>query len=311
MVCEKICDNFNCNTKEFASIFKSVNRKIVILVLKAAIGDVFYDLIKNDNYTFYGFMDFDMVLSNLEILFGSYREYFTQYDCITFSDNDDERLFLRGQLTLFKNIEKYRKLWLTNPYVTTYAEFISNMRMRSPLYLRITEEGGFSDTIYKRQDINWIVLPGQLKDDVLNEFLYDNGIVYKCVKSNFSFNGNLTYCNNSLVKRNFKPGKIIVKEIRPADSYEGTCSFWVPFPMTCFHLHSSRERGTKSYFSQTDGKQFEHIIVSPFITNAEYGIFFHLGRCKSEIPPRFTDNKFIFQKPTWEKCVMKNITTTA
>jgi len=177
--------------------------------------------------------------------------------------------------------------------------------------LRTTEEGGFSKTLYNRMDINWVVLPGQLNDqlyDVYNEFLYINGIVFKCVKSNFSFKGNDIYCNNILVENNFKPGRIIVKEIRSADSYEGKCSFWVPFPMTCFNLHSSIANGTKSYFSQSNGIQLEHIIVSPFVNNnIEYGIFFHLGRCKSEINPRITDYKFVMQRPNKDRCILKHI----
>ena len=61
-------------------------------------------------YTFVGWGDIDTIYNDFDLLSG----YLNDYDVVTVGLNDLNRLYLRGQLTLFKNTESLVKAF-TDP----------------------------------------------------------------------------------------------------------------------------------------------------------------------------------------------------
>lgn len=121
----------------------------ILVEFKPALGHIFSEYIKG--YSHWGYSD-------LDILFGDLPRWVTKdelndYDIVTYSFGDQNRLYLRGQFTFHKNNEKINQLWRSCEYLSQMDQrLVEILTGRSKLRFE-SAEGCYSAAILKRSDI--------------------------------------------------------------------------------------------------------------------------------------------------------------
>lgn len=122
----------------------------VLVEFKPALGHIFDDHLAE--YSHWGYSD-------LDIVFGDLPRWITpdelnDYDIVTYSYGDQDRVYLRGQFTFHKNTQKVKQLWRDCEYLSKmdvrFADVLSGKKK-----LRVeSAEGCYSSAILKRKDIS-------------------------------------------------------------------------------------------------------------------------------------------------------------
>ena len=122
-----------------------------LVEIKPAMGHVFQNFI--GDYSHWGYSDLDIMFGDLPRWIDRDEEM-QKHDIVTYSFGDQDRLYLRGQLTFMKNIEKINQLWRD-------CDYLSNMHDRlwrdMEGHERLTfesAEGCFSAVVLRQTDLN-------------------------------------------------------------------------------------------------------------------------------------------------------------
>ena len=91
-----------------------------LVEIKPAMGHIFHHIISE--YSHWGYSDLDIMFGDLPRWIDREVEM-RQNDIVTYSFGDQDRLYLRGQLTFMKNSDKVNQLWRE-------CDFLSNMDER-------------------------------------------------------------------------------------------------------------------------------------------------------------------------------------
>lgn len=148
--------NDSFRIKMSATIRKSLKANPYFLVeLKPALGYMFPDYIKT--YSHWGYGDLDLLVGRVSNLIT--WTHLSHYDIITFSFGDNNRLYLRGQLTIHKNNNVVNNIWRGCKYLSE----IGTERSSSHLPFE-SAEGCYSKVVADRDDIDTIYIPVQFTD---------------------------------------------------------------------------------------------------------------------------------------------------
>jgi len=148
--------NDSFRIKMSATIRKSLKANPYFLVeLKPALGYMFPDYIKT--YSHWGYGDLDLLVGRVSNLIT--WTHLSYYDIITFSFGDNNRLYLRGQLTIHKNNNVVNNIWRGCRYLSE----IGTERSSSHLPFE-SAEGCYSKVVADRDDIDTIYIPVQFTD---------------------------------------------------------------------------------------------------------------------------------------------------
>jgi len=148
--------NDSYRIKLSATIRKSLKANPYFLVeLKPALGYMFPDYIKA--YSHWGYGDLDLLVGRVSNLIT--WSHLSHYDIVTFSFGDNNRLYLRGQLTIHKNNNVVNNIWRGCHYLSE----IGMERSSSHLPFE-SAEGCYSKVVADRDDIDTVYIPVQFTD---------------------------------------------------------------------------------------------------------------------------------------------------
>lgn len=86
----------------------------VLVEFKLAYGHIFQDFLSG--YTHWGYSDLDIVFGDLPRWIS--RDELEDFDIVTYSFGDQDRLYLRGQFTFLKNTNRLNQLWRGCSYLS-------------------------------------------------------------------------------------------------------------------------------------------------------------------------------------------------
>lgn len=144
-----------------------------LVEFKPALGHIFQDYISN--YTHWGYSDID-------ILFGDLGRWITpdeltDYDIVTYSFGDQERLYLRGQFTFHKNKpDTVNQLWRECAYLTAMDERFRRLVQHTSSYHVESAEGCYSAAVMDRNDISVKFAVKAWTDIYSDDTVYSHGV---------------------------------------------------------------------------------------------------------------------------------------
>ena len=112
-----------------------------LVQFKPAYGHIFNEYIKD--YSHWGYADLDMVFGDLKSWIST--DELNDFDVVTYSMGDQERVYLRGQFTFHKNTPKVNNIWRDCKYLSE----LSGQR-----YHFESAEGCYSRAVLRRDDVN-------------------------------------------------------------------------------------------------------------------------------------------------------------
>jgi hypothetical protein len=131
--------------------------------LKPALGYLFEDLLTANDYSHWGYADMDQLVGRVERLFS--REKLSKHDVLTSSYGDNYRLYMRGQLTIYRNTHQINRLWRECMHLRDF-----NRRLRDFAKSGYAEwgfqsaEGCFSRVVLDTPGLRFLSMPNQLSD---------------------------------------------------------------------------------------------------------------------------------------------------
>ena len=204
---ERICEAYgSCNANEQTKlrflIQKRLQKPYLICELRPMFSYIFADYLKE--YKYVGWGDMDTVWGDASVL-----AQYLQYDVVTVSFNDMNRIYLRGQFTIFRNT-------LDLAIAFTKAISMSNLIEALKGDTMLAEEGLFSKYMIST-DYSILILPFQRSS-------------WGDCRDNVVQNGNLIECDNAEdVSRNAHiPVGPTTEEIIITEANSDDCStYWV------------------------------------------------------------------------------------
>ena len=108
---DKLCLAYNCTLNEKGRLRHAMQKTITkygffLCLLRPAFLYIFKEFL--NSYSYVGWGDIDMVFSDIDLL----TPYLNDHDIVTVGGSDLNRLYLRGQLTFFKNTESLSKAFI-------------------------------------------------------------------------------------------------------------------------------------------------------------------------------------------------------
>ncbi|CAN0328483.1 unnamed protein product, partial [Ectocarpus sp. 8 AP-2014] len=116
---------------------------------KPALGWVFREYLKD--YTHWAYGDLDVFFGDLTKGWLEPSEM-RDYDIITYSFGDQQRAYLRGQLTVHKSILKVNHIWRGCPHLSNYYRRIERT-METKQYNLESAEGCYSMALMYSKDV--------------------------------------------------------------------------------------------------------------------------------------------------------------
>lgn len=121
-----------------------------LVEFKPALGHIFAEYLPEENYSHWGYSDFD-------IAFGDLPRWITmdeleQYDIVTYGYGDQNRVYLRGQFTFHRNSEKINNLWRGCAYLSQMSERFQNATSGGKFQFE-SAEGCYSHIILQSNDL--------------------------------------------------------------------------------------------------------------------------------------------------------------
>jgi hypothetical protein len=146
-----------------------------LVEFKPALGHIFQEYIVQPNYTHWGYTDFD-------ILFGDISRWITyeelnDYDIVTYTFGDQQRLYVRGQFTIHKNIPStINQLWRQCSYLSNLDQRFEAIIQHSQKYHVESAEGCYSDVLLNQTNISIKFAVKAWTDIYTDDTVYSHGI---------------------------------------------------------------------------------------------------------------------------------------
>jgi hypothetical protein len=132
----------------------------ILVEIKPALGYLFQDYA--DGYSHWAYADLDLLMGRLHLQVPS--ALLNQHDIITLSFGDNNRLYMRGQLTIHKNSDITRNLWKGCPYLTEMGQRLENFFVHRKHWEFHSAEGCYSRVVADDPRLSVLYLPIQFSD---------------------------------------------------------------------------------------------------------------------------------------------------
>ena len=144
----------------------------VLVEFKPAIGHIFADLLLG--YSHWGYSDLDIALGDLPRWITP--DELADYDIVTYGYGDQNRVYLRGQFTFHKNIERVNQIWRECDYLSFMDQRFADV-MAGKKKLRVeSAEGCYSVAVLKRTDIRVKYAVKAFNDIEQNDTAHTHGL---------------------------------------------------------------------------------------------------------------------------------------
>ncbi|CAM9865198.1 unnamed protein product [Ectocarpus sp. 12 AP-2014] len=247
---------------------------------KPALGWVFREYLKD--YTHWAYGDLDVFFGDLTKGWLEPSEM-RDYDIITYSFGDQQRAYLRGQLTVHKSTHKVNHIWRGCPHLSNYYRRIERT-METKQYNLESAEGCYSMALMYSKDVKakyavkvFTDMPGGKQDDQEEVVITGDGLVKRCPQQQGR--------RGDVVEPDFG-GKMQVDrgEYFPVETEEQGyfCEYWIsPNFQTCLKL---KESLTKTNVFLLEGRYYEREFVNLWQDKVEdgcsMGAFHHFQELK-------------------------------
>ncbi|KAI8819086.1 nucleotide-sugar transporter-domain-containing protein [Fimicolochytrium jonesii] len=157
-----LCSEWKCSESELVTTFETVQALIEIkpylfVDLKPMMGSVWQRLVNCSSHWAFGDMD---------IVHGNHADMFPwkalkQFDVMSFSFGDADRVYTRGQYTVVKNDPKVMGFWTRIPEVGNAANFSASygeMVKQKKVWQLVTDEGSFSHLLVTGDELTWAIM---------------------------------------------------------------------------------------------------------------------------------------------------------
>lgn len=146
-----------------------------LVEFKPALGHIFQDFLNANNYTHWGYTDFDVLFGDLSRWIT--LDELTNYDIVTYTYGDQHRLYMRGQFTIHKNDEtKINQLWRKCDYLTAMDERFKSIVQHDQKYHVESAEGCYSAAVLDQNDIAVKFAVKAWTDIFRNDTAYSHGL---------------------------------------------------------------------------------------------------------------------------------------
>jgi len=147
---ESLATNDMDRTKLVGMITKAIEHHPYILVeYKPATGHIFAEYLTE--YSHWGYSDLDIIWGDTPRWVT--QEELTDWDIVTYSFGDQDRVYLRGQFTFHKNIDRINQLWRGCEYLSQADVRYSKLMKGSEQFKLESAEGCYSATVLNTNDI--------------------------------------------------------------------------------------------------------------------------------------------------------------
>jgi len=159
----------------------------VLVEFKPCLGFIFSEYISS--YSHWAYADLDTLLGRIDLLITP--EHLQAYDIITVSFGDNNRLYMRGQLTIHRNTEVVNNLWRNCSHLNRIGQRLDkyfNGDDNSHKWSFQSAEGCYSRAVMDRKDLKILITPSQVTD-AYRASLFDResyivgGAILKCYES--------------------------------------------------------------------------------------------------------------------------------
>jgi hypothetical protein len=120
-----------------------------LVEFKPAFGYIFADLLTD--YTHWGYADFDMMFGDLTRWITP--DELTDYDIVTYTFGDQQRLYIRGQFSFHKKSHENDNIWRACSYLTGLDQRFNAIIHEKKPYQVESAEGCYSAAVMERNDI--------------------------------------------------------------------------------------------------------------------------------------------------------------
>lgn len=160
LIADGLCSQWKCSASDFHEIFvyfKTIISRFSYRLahVKPMLASIFRRYLPC--YTHWAFGDVDLWYGDFEKLYPTALA--RRFDVVTFPTFPYDRLYMQGQLTIFKNEPRLVSLWTQMKRFSSAAAFASTMEDDSWMKQTVTE-GDFSAIIIDDENITWIRIPG-------------------------------------------------------------------------------------------------------------------------------------------------------
>lgn len=143
-----------------------------LVEFKPAFGHIFAEYL-GDDYTHWGYADFDVMFGDLTRWI-TYEEL-TEYDIVTYSFGDQQRLYIRGQFS-FHKMSLGDKVWRDCKYLTHMDQRFSAIIQKREQYRVESAEGCYSAAVLNRDDISVKYAVKAWTDIATEDTSYSHGV---------------------------------------------------------------------------------------------------------------------------------------
>jgi hypothetical protein len=170
-----------------------------LVEFKPALGHIFADYIDEETYTHWGYSDMDILFGDLSPNWIT-RDELEEFDIVTYTFGDQNRLYLRGQFTFHKNKKQsINQIWRACTYLTDMDERFAKIIHKAESYHVESAEGCYSAAVLDRTDIAVKFAVKAWTDIYRNDTAYTHGlylsrskdrqILYKADPNNIQVSG--------------------------------------------------------------------------------------------------------------------------
>ncbi|CAM9647952.1 unnamed protein product, partial [Laminaria digitata] len=232
---------------------------------KPALGWVFREYLKDYSHWAYG---------DLDVFFGDLTKGWLEpsemrdYDVVTYSFGDQERAYLRGQLTVHKSIPKVNHIWRNCPHLSNYLQRIENT-IETKRYSLESAEGCYSMALMYTRDVKakyavkvFTDMPGGGEHGREEVVITGGAVVQRCLRQDGRRGDGV---EPDYGKMQVDEGPWLPVQVEDEDV---VCEYWInPKYQTCLRLNSKHH--TNVFL--IEGKYYERSYVNLWKEKVEGG----------------------------------------
>ncbi|CAN0276732.1 unnamed protein product [Pylaiella littoralis] len=264
----------NARTIAAKFIQKLLSKNAYYMVeFKPALGWIFREYLKE--YSHWAFGDLDVFFGDLTKGWLESSEM-RDYDVITYSFGDQQRAYLRGQLTVHKNTPEVNKIWRACTHLSNYMKRIETT-VATKQYILESAEGCYSKAVMYSKNIKakyavkvFTDMPGGKKDDQEEVVITGDAMVKRCPYQE--------HRRGDEVEPDYG-GRMQVGKgpLSPVDTqHTYLCEYWIrPMFQTCLALEGKETRNIFLVEGQFYEQDFDNLWMDKVESGCSMGAFHH------------------------------------
>lgn len=132
----------------------------ILVEIKPALGFLFADYV--EGYSHWAYADLDLLVGNMHLQITP--DQLAKYDVITLAFGDNNRLYMRGQLTIHKNTAEVRELWKGCDYLSHIGTRMEAFFEQKKPWAFQSAEGCYSKVVVDHTELSVLYVPVQFSD---------------------------------------------------------------------------------------------------------------------------------------------------